>query len=140
MAAVRSEVRETLERWHGIVASGDPAQLREILTEDCVFLSPVVHTPQAGRDLTVLYLSGAMAVFNDSFHYTREVVTDTDAVLEFECTVDGILINGVDIMSFDGDGRISEFRVMVRPLKAMQLLHQRMAAMLEQLKGRDAAS
>lgn len=136
----RPAVEAALSRWHDIVSRGDARQLPEILTEDCVFLSPVVHTPQAGRDLTVLYLTGAMAVFNDSFRYTKEVVTDTHAVLEFECTVDGILVNGVDIMTFAGDGRISEFRVMVRPLKAIQLLHQRMAAMLEQLKGRDATA
>ncbi len=117
-----------------MVSQQDHSQLGEILTEDCVFLSPVVHTPQVGRDLTVLYLTGALNVFNESFHYTKELVTDRHAVLEFECTVDGILINGVDIMTFAEDGRISEFRVMVRPLKAMQMLHGKMAAMLEHLK------
>ena len=134
MRSARPCVQDTLDRWHDIVAGGDAEQLPVVLTEDCVFLSPVVHTPQVGRDVTVLYLRGAMAVFNDSFHYTKEIVTDKHAVLEFECTVDGILVNGVDILTFAEDGRISEFRVMVRPLKAMQLLHQRMAAMLEHLK------
>lgn len=136
MTGLTPPVQNTLARWHAIVAGGEPDGLPEILTEDCVFLSPVVHSPQAGRDLTVLYLSGAMAVFNDSFRYTKEVVTNTYAVLEFECTVDDILINGVDIMTFADDGRISEFRVMVRPLKAMQLLHQKMASMLERLRDR----
>jgi hypothetical protein len=98
----------------------------------------VVHSPQVGRALTVLYLTGAMNVFNDSFRYTKEVVNDEHAVLEFECTVDGILINGVDIISFNEDGLICEFRVMVRPLKAMQMLHGKMATMLEQLKGASA--
>jgi len=136
MTGLTPPVKNTLARWHAIVADSEPASLPEILTEDCVFLSPVVHSPQAGRDVTVLYLSGAMAVFNDSFRYTKEVVTNTHAVLEFECTVDDILINGVDIMTFADDGRISEFRVMVRPLKAMQLLHQKMASMLERLRDR----
>lgn len=125
---------QSLQRWHEMVSRRDHSKLGEILTKDCVFLSPVVHTPQQGRELTVLYLTGAMQVFNESFKYTKEVVSDTHAVLEFECTVDGVLINGVDIISFAEDGRISEFRVMVRPLKAMQTLHEKMAAMLEQLK------
>lgn len=126
----------TLQRWHDMVMKQNHDGLGEILTEDCVFLSPVVHTSQKGRDITALYLTGAMNVFNESFHYTKEVVTEEHAVLEFECIVEGILINGVDIISFAGDGRICEFRVMVRPLQAMQMLHGKMAAMLEQLKAR----
>ena len=126
---------DALARWHAIIKHRDAAGLGDILTQDCVFLSPVVHTPQQGRDLTVLYLTGAMHVFNETFHYTKEVISDAHAVLEFECTVDGIVINGVDIITFADDGRICEFRVMVHPLKAMQMLHGKMAAMLDQLKG-----
>ena len=124
---------QTLELWHDIIATSDPARLDEILSEDCVFLSPVVHTPQEGREMTKFYLTGAMNVFNDSFRYVKEVVTEDHAVLEFECVVDGISINGVDIMSFDSQGKICEFKVMVRPLKAMNMLHQKMRAMLEQM-------
>lgn len=124
----------TLTTWHEIATQRDPTRLPEIISEHCMFLSPVVHTPQQGRDLTVLYLTGAMQVFNDSFHYTKELVSTEHAVLEFECTVDGILINGVDIITFDDDGLISEFRVMVRPLKAVNMLHAKMAEMLEALK------
>ncbi len=83
--------------------------------------------------MTTLYLAGAMQVFNDGFHYVKEVVTSKHAVLEFVCEIDGIEINGVDIMSFGEDGRITEFKVMVRPLKAVHLLHERMKAMLEAL-------
>ncbi|MGB1141305.1 MAG: nuclear transport factor 2 family protein [Halioglobus sp.] len=126
---------KTLETWHELVASGDTSRFDEVLAEDCVFISPVVHTPQQGRDISKLYLTGALNVFNDTFHYTKEVVTETHAVLEFECVVDGIVINGVDIMTFDADGKIIEFKVMVRPLKAMQMLHGKMAAMLESLSG-----
>lgn len=126
----------TLDTWHDIVASGDTARLDEVLAQDCVFISPVVHTPQQGRELTKLYLTGALNVFNDTFHYIKEIVTDTHAVLEFECVVDGIVVNGVDIMTFDGDGRIIEFKVMVRPLKAINLLHAKMKAMLETLSGK----
>lgn len=124
---------KTLTLWHEILAQRDPGRLDEILAEGCVFFSPVVHTPQAGRELTKLYLTGAMQVFNDSFRYVKEVVTPEHAVLEFECEMDGIVVNGVDIMTFDADGRITEFKVMVRPLKAVNLLHERMRAMLEQL-------
>jgi SnoaL-like domain len=125
----------TVGQWHEIVEQGSFQRLDEILAENCVFLSPVVHTPQQGRELTRLYLTAAMQVFNDSFQYVKEVVSDDHAVLEFECEVDGILVNGVDIMTFDANGKISEFKVMVRPLKAINLLHAKMRAMLEQLAG-----
>jgi hypothetical protein len=125
----------TLELWHDIISQRDPSRLDEVLAPNCVFYSPVVHTPQEGRDLTRFYLTGAMHVFNDSFHYVKEVVTPEHAVLEFVCDMDGIAVNGVDIMTFDAGGKISEFKVMVRPLKAVNLLHQRMRDMLEQLDG-----
>ena len=123
----------TLELWHEIIEKRDPERLDEILAPDCVFYSPVVHTPQEGKDLTRFYLTGAMHVFNDGFRYVKEVVTPEHAVLEFECDMDGIQINGVDIISFDQQGRIIEFKVMIRPLKAVNLLHQRMRDMLEKL-------
>jgi hypothetical protein len=123
----------TLELWHEILGERNPARLDEILAEDCVFLSPVVHSPQRGRELTKLYLAGAMNVFNDSFEYVKEIVTAQHAVLEFVCEVDGIVVNGVDIMTFGADGKITEFKVMVRPLKGINLLHGKMREMLEQL-------
>lgn len=123
----------TLERWHEIVEQRRPELLDEILAEDCVFFSPVVHAPQEGRELTKFYLTGAMHVFNDSFHYVKQVVSGPHAVLEFVCEVDGLTVNGVDIITFDDKGRITEFKVMVRPLKAINLLHAKMKEMLEQL-------
>jgi ketosteroid isomerase-like protein len=122
---------KTLELWHDMLRERDLGRLDDILAEDCVFLSPIVHTPQRGRDLTRLYLTGALNVFNESFRYVKEVVTPQHAVLEFTCDLDGIVINGVDIMTFDAAGRIVEFKVMVRPLKAVNLLHSKMKAMLE---------
>ena len=129
----------TLERWHQIIKQGNPELLADILAEDCVFFSPVVHTPQRGRELTRLYLTGAMHVLSKDFHYVKEVVSQEHAVLEFVCDIDGITVNGVDIISFDKDGKISEFKVMVRPLKAINLLHARMREMLEQLSAGSAA-
>jgi hypothetical protein len=113
-------------------------RLEEVLAENCVFMSPVVHTPQKGRELTRAYLTAAFGVFNDSFRYIKEVVTPQHAVLEFVCDLDGIVINGVDIMTFDEAGKIVEFKVMVRPLKAVNLLHAKMKAMLEHSQGNNA--
>lgn len=129
----------SLERWHEILERREPELLDEILAQDCVFFSPVVHTPQRGRELTRLYLTGAMHVLNQNFHYVKEVVSEEHAVLEFVCEIDGISINGVDIISFDRDGKICEFKVMVRPLKAINMLHARMREMLEQLSAGSAA-
>jgi len=123
----------TIDVWHDIMRDRDPARLQEVLAEDCVFLSPVVHTPQEGKEITTAYLTGAMHVFNEGFRYTKEIVAGNHAVLEFECEIDGIMVNGVDIMTFDEQGKIVEFRVMVRPLKAINMLHQRMGEMLQQL-------
>jgi hypothetical protein len=128
---------DTIATWHEIAKQRDTARLDEILADDCIFLSPVVHTPQRGRELTRLYLTGAMQVFNDSFRYVKEVVAGNHAVLEFVCELDGIEINGVDIMTFDDSGKITEFKVMVRPLKAVNLLHAKMRDMLEALSAQN---
>lgn len=125
---------EPLELWHEMMRDRDMSRLDDLLAADCVFLSPIVHTPQEGREISKMYLTSAANVFNDSFRYVKEVVTPQHAVLEFECDLDGILVNGVDIMSFNDDGKIIEFKVMVRPLKAVNLLHAKMKAMLESLE------
>ena len=122
----------TLKIWHEIVQSKDPQQLDTIIADDCIFYSPVIHTPQEGKDLTMMYLTGAIKVFNDSFHYVKEVVNDQHAILEFSCVVDGISINGVDIIGFDEAGKINEFKVMIRPMKGITTLA---AKMMEALKG-----
>jgi hypothetical protein len=123
----------TMQRWHQIIKERNPAGLDEILAQDCVFLSPVVHTPQVGKELTTMYLTGAMMVFNESFRYVKEVVTEEHAVLEFVCEVDGIVINGVDIISFDAQGQIVEFKVMIRPLKAINMMQAKMFELLSSM-------
>ncbi len=121
-----------LTTWHRLVETRDVRGLEALLDDDAVFLSPVVHTPQRGRRLTTAYLSAAFHVFfNPSFRYVREIVGPSDAMLEFETEIDGILVNGVDIIRWNEAGRIVEFKVMLRPLKAIQLIHQRMAALLQ---------
>ncbi len=118
--------------WHQLVQQHNPAGLDALLDDDAVFLSPVVHAPQRGRKLTAMYLSAAFQVFfNPSFRYVRQIVGPHDAMLEFETEIDGIAVNGVDIIKWNEAGRIVEFKVMIRPLKAINLIHQRMAAMLQ---------
>ncbi|HXC50134.1 MAG TPA: nuclear transport factor 2 family protein [Candidatus Limnocylindrales bacterium] len=123
-----------LAAWHELVKTKNSDGILPLLADDVVFFSPIVHTPQAGQALTLLYLTAAVHAFgNDTFRYVREIVGNRDAVLEFEVTVDGIRVNGVDMIRWNDDGRIVEFKVMLRPLKAINLMHQKMAAMLEQL-------
>jgi hypothetical protein len=122
---------KALTTWHNIVRTRDAGGLGDLLAEDVVFYSPVVHTPQLGKAITTLYLSAAIKVFgNDSFRYVREIVGDTDAVLEFETKMDGILVNGVDMLAWNDEGKITAFKVMIRPLKAIELIHQKMGKML----------
>lgn len=125
---------EVLERWHRYLGTHDYDELRAMMHPDAVFESPIVHTPQSGVDLTVRYLIAADRVlFNDSFRYVGEWENATGAVLEFVTEVDGITINGVDMISTTDAGRqILNFKVMLRPLKAINLLHQKMGQMLAQ--------
>jgi len=121
------------DRWHTVMAQGSTDGLWELLHEDCVFWSPVVHTPQRGREISFAYLSAAHQVFNTDFRYVREVIDGNVGILEFECMMDDIAINGVDMITCEGD-QIIEFKVMIRPLKAVNKVHQKMMAMLEQMK------
>ena len=95
--------------WHAVLKSGDPTSLHALLAEDACFHSPVVHRPQQGRELTALYLGAAFRVFaGTDFRYVREIVNDSDACLEFTATIDGIVVNGVDLIHWNAEGRISE--------------------------------
>jgi hypothetical protein len=121
-----------LVTWHRLVRTQDPSGLDALLADDAVFHSPVVHTPQRGRKAASGYLSAAFRVFfNPTFRYVREIVGPSDAMLEFETEIDGIAVNGVDLIKWNAAGQIVEFKVMLRPLKAINLIHQRMAAMLQ---------
>jgi hypothetical protein len=122
----------TIVEWHRVVAHRDVRGLDAILADDAVFHSPVVHLPQAGKVLTRAYLAAAFSVLgNDSFRYVREVVGERDAVLEFVAEVEGIHVNGVDMIRWNDEGKIVDFKVMLRPLKAVNLIHQKMAAILQ---------
>jgi hypothetical protein len=118
--------------WHRLVEERNPRGLDALLDANAVFLSPVVHTPQRGRKLAAMYLAAAFQVLcNPTFRYVREIVGSTDAMLEFETEIEGVLVNGVDIIKWNEAGQIVEFKVMLRPLKAINLIHQHMAAMLQ---------
>jgi hypothetical protein len=117
--------------WHTVAMSKDYHAIAAILHDDCVFESPVVHTPQVGKDITAKYLAAAgHTLGNSDFEYVGEWHRENSAVLEFKTVIDGIAINGVDMISCDDDGLITHFKVMVRPLKAVNMLHQKMGEML----------
>ena len=126
-----SAINPTLAAWHALVASRNARGINALLADDVVFHSPVLHTPQLGRLVTTQYLAAAFQVFfNTSFKYVREIAGEYDAVLEFEVEIDGITVNGVDMIKWDESGKIIDFKVLIRPLKAINLIHQKMAAML----------
>lgn len=123
---------DTLATWHDLLESRNTKGLDALLADKVVFHSPVVHTPQVGKTITAQYLGAAFHVFfNDSFKYIREITGPRDAALEFEVDIEGILVNGIDMLKWDDEGRIVEFKVFIRPLKAINLIHQKMAAMLQ---------
>lgn len=123
---------DTIATWHKLLATKDVGGLDALLADNAVFHSPVVHAPQVGKALTQRYLAAAFGVFgNASFRYVREVVGKSDAMLEFQVEIDAITVNGVDMIKWDGDGKITDFKVMIRPLKAINLIHQKMAATLQ---------
>jgi SnoaL-like domain len=131
---------DTLATWHQLVKHRDVKGLDALLSDDVVFYSPVVHSPQRGKAITTQYLAAAFRVFFDeSFRYVREVTGNREAVLEFQVQIDGISVNGVDLITWDESGRITELKVMIRPLKAVNLIHQKMAAMLQAQQPASAA-
>lgn len=118
--------------WHDYMHGGsDPEKLKAMLADDAVFHSPVVHTPQEGKAKVFAYLHAASHVLgNDSFHYVREIVDGDTAVLEFALVLDGIAVNGVDMVRWNAEGKIEDFKVMVRPLKAINKVWEKMGEML----------
>ena len=127
-----------LARWHELLTSRDPELLPRMITDDAVFRSPAVHAPQAGRDLVTAYLTGALQVLGPELTYRDEWTRERDAVLRFTTVVDGLDVEGVDVVRWDDEGRIVEFTVMIRPFKALQAVIARMQAELTKLPDRDS--
>jgi len=120
-----------ITQWHRVLRSRDTTMLDALLDDGAVFHSPVVHTPQTGKAITKAYLAAAFVVLaNDTFRYVREIVGDRDAALEFEVELDGTHINGIDLIRWNDDDLITDFKVMIRPLKAINLVHEKMAVQL----------
>lgn len=130
-----------VQAWHALFDSENINELEKLLDKNAVFLSPVVFKPQEGRKITAIYLKSAYNMFfadgNDSFKYIRELNTDTDSVLEFTCEVDGVIINGVDMIRWNEEGKIQEFKVMVRPNKAIEMVKEKMGELLANLSTMD---
>jgi len=124
------ETPRTVQAWHALAATRDPAGLGALLHEDCVFRSPAVHAPQVGKELTTAYLSAALVVLGPTLTYQREWYAEDSAVLQFTADLDGVVVEGIDMMTWGADGRITEFTVMVRPVKGLHTLIEKMAAQL----------
>ena len=137
-----------IDGWHDVMRSGGKdvsKKLDDLLHEDVIFYSPVVFTPQRGKEITKLYLSAASGVFStdkkdklerkeSKFRYIKEVINGNTACLEFETEMNGIYVNGIDLITWDDDNKITEFKVLIRPLQAVNTLHEMMGKMLDKLK------
>ena len=138
-------IEEHIKQWHDFTHGNFPGGLDTLLADDIIFYSPVVFTPQEGKELAKLYLMAAGNTFggddakkngdieDSSFRYIKEVLSGNQAILEFETKIEGKYVNGVDIISFNEDGKISEFKVMIRPLQAVNIIHMQMQKMLAEL-------
>ena len=138
----------TVERWYEVMKSNNLQELDDLLADNVIFYSPVVYTPQKGKDITKMYLMAAGGVFGEgtkeevsdsnkdqsNFKYIKEIIGEKSALLEFESEMEGIYVNGVDLISWNEEGKITEFKVIIRPLQAVNMLHQKMQAMLESMK------
>jgi hypothetical protein len=125
-----SEQPQVVKAWHAVVESGDPAPLDDLLADDVVFRSPAVFAPQAGKDITALYLRSAMAVLGPSLRYVGEWYGPSSAVLEFEAELDGLYVHGVDMLRWNDDHRLISFTVMVRPMRGLTKLVELMQRQL----------
>lgn len=124
-------MNQNTSKWHKLVESKNPALLAELLADDVTFHSPVVHSPQKGKKITQMYLTAALYVFlPGGFRYVRELENERFSFLEFELEIDGVQINGIDMISWNEEGKIIDFKVMLRPLKAVNLIHQKMGEMM----------
>ncbi len=120
-----------LRSWHAVAAALDPALLDALLADDVEFRSPAVFAPQKGKALTTLYLSGALTVLGPSLRYVAEWYDESSAVLEFEADLDGVYVQGVDMLRWNTDDKLVSFTVMVRPMRGLEKLIDLMRRQLE---------
>ncbi len=130
-------MKSSLKNWHTFLETRNPKILFELLSNDVVFYSPIVWAPQEGKQITILYLMAALEVFdgeNSNFTYVKQVIDKNNFFLEFTTVIDGITVNGIDMIEVNDEGKIISFKVMIRPLKAINKVHEKMGEMLEKLK------
>ena len=126
--------KDLIYKWHEVIDTDDFNALDNIIADDAIFSSPVVFTPMEGKKITMMYLHAAGQSFNmDKFKYTKEIHDGMNSVLEFETYIDDISVNGVDMIEWDKEGKISNFKVMIRPYKAVQKVQEKMVEALESL-------
>ena len=129
-----TEAKNLIHKWHDLINNDDLNKLDAILADDAVFSSPVVFNPMKGKEITKMYLYAAGQSFNmDKFKYTREIHDEMHSVLEFETYIDEISVNGVDMIEWNEEGKIKDFKVMIRPFKAVQKVQEKMVEALESL-------
>ena len=129
-----AQAKDLINKWHEVVDADDLNALDSIIADDAVFSSPVVFTPMEGKEITMMYLHAAGQSFNmQKFKYTREIHDGMNSVLEFETYIDDISVNGVDMIEWNKEGKISNFKVMIRPFKAVQKVQEKMVEALESL-------
>ena len=127
----------SLKNWHTFLDTKNPKILDELLSDEVIFYSPIVWAPQEGKQIAKLYLMAALEVFggeNSNFRYVNQIIDNKQFILEFITLIDGVTVNGVDMIAVNEDGKIISFKVMIRPLKAINKVHEKMGEMLEKLK------
>lgn len=130
-------MKSSLKNWHQFIETKNPKILDDLLANEVIFYSPIVWAPQEGKQITKLYLMAALEVFggeNADFKYVKEVIGNNQFILEFVTIIDGVTVNGVDMVEVNDEEKIISFKVMVRPLKAINKVHEKMGEMLEKLK------
>ena len=129
-----AQAKDLINKWHEVVDADDLSALDSIVADDAVFSSPVVFTPMEGKEITMMYLHAAGQSFNmQKFKYTKEIHDGMNSVLEFETYIDDISVNGIDMIEWNKEGKISNFKVMIRPFKAVQKVQEKMVEALESL-------
>ena len=128
-------MKNPIKKWHKVVKLRDYDLLKSILADDIIFYSPIVYTPQKGKDIAIKHLVAASEVFNTgNFSYDKEVIQGQQASLEFSLNINDTEINGIDLISWNNDGKINEFKVFIRPLQGVNIIHKMMQSTLESFK------
>lgn len=131
MSTETTELPPVIERWLRVIETGEMDELEDMLADDAVFYSPAVFAPQRGRTLTIAYLRAAEHMFSGTgFHYVEKWIAANSAVLHFAAEVDGLTLEGIDMIHWNDDGKITEVKVMIRPFKALQGVIAKMAELL----------